>query len=202
MDSYQSQNPNLPNPYELRKAIIKAGITYLDRSLYFLSSRPNPRTPQCITLAIDGWTGQTYGAKNTNIIALCNGQSYFLWSDRNEDELDSTTDYLLPLIKDKIEYLLSKNILISSITTDNATNMINLGSALYQIPSQGKVILHISCSAHTVQLMIKNIVNLKPIEQYISSALALINPFISKDGKKLRLELHKFQINQGRIKHL
>src|SRR4051794_39256655 len=58
-----------------------------------------------ITLAIDGWTGQRYGAKNTNIIALCKGKSYLLWSDRNSDEKDGT-DYLFPMIKEKIEFLL------------------------------------------------------------------------------------------------
>ena len=132
------------------------------------------------------------------MIALCSGKSYFLWSDRNEDELDSTVDYLFPLVRGKIDFLLQRGLIITAITTDNATNMINLGTALYQIEKQGKVILHISCSAHTIQLMIEKIVELSPIQVYISAALALLNPFQTKDGKKLRLELRQFQLGQGK----
>jgi hypothetical protein len=150
-----------------------------------------------VTLAIDGWTGHSYGAKNTNIIALCNGKSYLLWSDRNSDLNDGTENYLFPLINEKIQFLLAKNVAICAITTDNATNMLNLGKELYKLPNSGPVILHLSCSAHTIQLMLQDIVGLEPIYTVIRDALAMIEPFIAKNGKKLRLDLRKSQISSG-----
>jgi len=151
-----------------------------------------------ITLAIDGWTGQRYGAKNTNIIALCKGKSYLLWSDRNSDEIDGTDNYLFPLIKGKIEFLMSKHIAVCAITTDNAQNMLNVGKELYKLPNSGPVILHLSCSAHTIQLMLKDIVLMEPINTTIDAALAIIEPFLAKGGKRLRLELRKAQISAGK----
>ena len=150
-----------------------------------------------ITLAIDGWTGHRYGAKNTNIIALCRGKSYLLWSDRNSDEKDGT-DYLFPMIKEKIEFLLSKSIAVCAITTDNAPNMLNVGKELYRLPNSGPVILHLSCSAHTIQLMLKDVVLMEPINAVICDALAIIEPFLAKGGKSLRLELRKSQISAGK----
>jgi len=93
----------------------------------------------------------------------------------------------------QIKFLLQKNIIFTSLTTDNAANMILLGSKLYQIPQQGRVILHISCSAHTIQLMIENIVTLKPIADYIDDAIKLIDAFTTKEGKLYRNLLRKYQ---------
>ena len=148
-----------------------------------------------VTLAIDGWTGHKFGAKNTNILALCNGKSYLLWSDRNYDHTDSTDTYLFPLVRDKIQYLLQKNVAVCAITTDNATNMLNVGKELYKLPGSGPVILHLSCSAHTVQLMLQDIADLQPMASIISCALSIIDPFTGKGGKKLRIELRKSQIS-------
>jgi hypothetical protein len=153
-----------------------------------------------ITLAIDGWTGHAFGAKNTNIMALCNGKSYLLWSDRNADERDSTESYLFPLIHEKIQFMWSKNIAVGAITTDNAANMLNIGKELYKLPiwlPNKSAILHISCSAHTVQLMLQDIVNLEPISAAIRDALVLLDPFTTANGKKLRNDLRKQQIRDG-----
>ncbi|MGE5905338.1 hypothetical protein, partial [Klebsiella pneumoniae] len=64
--------------------------------------------PSFVTLAIDGWTGQTYGAKITNSIALCNGISYLLWTHRSADTSDATDEYLFPLINGQIQSLLGR----------------------------------------------------------------------------------------------
>jgi hypothetical protein len=151
-----------------------------------------------VTLAIDGWTGHTFGAKNTNILAICNGKSYLLWSDRNSDEKDATDSYLFPLVHEKIQFLLSKNIAVCAITTDNAPNMLNIGNQLYKLPGSGPVILHLSCSAHTIQLILQEIAALDPINNVIEQALGIIEPFTTKNGKALRLELRKTQILAGK----
>ena len=162
------------------------------------SQAGNP--PRFITLAIDGWTGQTYGAKNTNSIALCANKSYLLWSDCNCDSYDSAEEYLLPLLSKQIKFLLQKNIIVTSLPTDNAANMIKLGTLLYQIPQQGRVILHISCSAHTIQFKIENIVKLQPIVEYIDDAIKLIDAFTTTEGKTFRNSLKKYQKAHG-VKH-
>src|SRR3954462_12240618 len=42
--------------------------------------------------------------------------------------------------------------------------------------------------------MIHDIVRLAPIQRYIDDALALLDPFTTKEGKKLRLEFRRAQV--------
>src|SRR5258708_4218193 len=44
--------------------------------------------------------------------------------------------------------------------------------------------------------MIEDIVTLNPIQRIIDDALALLDPFTTKDGKKLRIELRDLQTNK------
>jgi hypothetical protein len=176
-----------------RGLILKAAARIFSETLQILQN-----TNSFVTLALDGWTGQTYGAKNTNIVALANGKSYLLWSDRNNDEKDSTEDYLFPLVHEKIKFLLEKNVAICAITTDNAKNMLNIGRELYKLPGSGPVILHLSCSAHTIQLMLQEIMDLEPISSLIYQALSIIDPFLTKNGKQMRLNLRKSQVTAGK----
>lgn len=185
----------MPSAYQHRKRVLDMGNKIFKSSLNILKSDVLNAIPSFVTLALDGWTGQTYGAKNTNSIALCNEQSYLLWSHRNSDTSDSVDSYLYPLVKNQIQCLLSRGICVVAMTTDNASNMILLGKKLYQIPNQGRVILHISCSAHTIQLMISNIVELKPLERFIKEAENLLEAFTTVEGKKFRLELRNHQKN-------
>ena len=191
-----SENMKFINIKQHKKQIMAIASSKFNEILEILQNNNN-----LITLAIDGWTGHAYGAKNTNIIALCNGKSYLLWSDRNSDEKDSTDAYLFPLIHEKIKFLWSKSIAICAITTDNATNMLNVGRELYNLPiwlPNKSVILHISCSAHTIQLMLQDIINLEPIATVIRDVLAILDPFTTVNGKKLRTDLRKQQVLDGK----
>ena len=170
----------------LRALILQKGESTLKEILEELRGK-------FVTLAIDGWTGQTYGSKNTNILALAAGKSYLLWSDRNEDEKDSTDNYLFPLGHEKIEELKKEEIAVCAITTDNAPNMVRIGTLLYQLEESGPVILHLSCSAHSIQLMLQEIVELEPIQHLIKKSLSIIEPFIGKNGKEWRLALRRMQ---------
>jgi len=191
------QADKIPSAYQHRKRVLEIGNRIFKSSLNILKSDVLNAIPSFVTLALDGWTGQTYGAKNTNSIALCNGLSYLLWSHRNSDTSDSVDTYLFPLIKNQIKCLVDKGICVVAITTDNASNMILLGKKLYEIPNQGRVILHISCSAHTIQLMITKIVELKPLERFIKEAENLLEAFTTVEGKKFRLELRNHQKNNS-----
>jgi hypothetical protein len=184
-----SEIVKLQSKYQLKNALLSSAAELFNQIIKTLQN-------SFITLAIDGWTGHKYGAKNTNIIALAKGKSYLLWSDRNCDEKDDTDNYLFPLVHEKIKFLLAKGIAICAITTDNARNMLNVGKELYKLPDSGPVILHLSCSAHTIQLMLQEIVGMEPLDSVITAALAIIDPFISKNGKKLRLDLRKSQLLQ------
>ena len=194
VQKFPSLSPILPQKKNYRSLVVARGNEIFAATLSKLSSQAGS-PPRFITLAVDGWTGQKYGTKNTNTIALCANKSYLLWSDENSDDIDSAENYLFPLLQKQIKYLLEKNIIVSSLTTDNAANMMQLGTRLYQIPQQGKVILHISCSAHTIQLMIEKIVQLKPIATYVEDALQLIDAFTTTEGKKYRILLRKYQLN-------
>jgi hypothetical protein len=175
---------------EIRANILSAGKEIFDKIIRKLQTDAN-----FVTLALDGWTPHAHGAKNTNIIALSGGKSYLLWSDRNSDEKDTTEGYLLPLLQEKIEYLLSKQIAVVAFTSDNAENMLKLGREMYKLPKTGPIILHICCSAHTIELILTDIISLEPLNSLITHCLAIIGDFTGKNGKDYRLQLRNFQKN-------
>jgi len=189
-------NEKIPSAYQHKKKVNKIGNMIFNKVLQILSPLPScyVNSPTFVTLAVDGWTGHTYGGKNTNTLALCKEKSYLLWSDRNDNDDDSVDSYLFPLISKQISFLLQCGAIIVAITTDNASNMILLGTKLYQIRPQGSVILHISCSAHTIQLMIGRIVELKPVKRFIDEIEKLLDAFTTAEGKKYRLELRNHQL--------
>ena len=200
LQTYESiklpQNQKIPSAYQHRKKVNEIGNKIFQKTLSILAPSPSSHfnSPSFVTLAIDGWTGHTYGSKNTNTIALCKEKSYLLWSDRNDNDNDAVECYLFPLISKQISELLQRGVMIVAITTDNAANMILLGTELYQIKPQGKVILHISCSAHTIQLMIAKIVELSPVKRIIEETEKLLEAFTTMEGKKYRLEMRNHQL--------
>ena len=130
----------------IRKRILSLGNDVFSKIIESLSNKPQ----LFVTLAVDGWTGHAFGGKNTNIIAIAQKQAYLLWSDRNEDADDSATDYLVPLMTEKIKFLIQREVAVVAFITDNAANMRKSGVELYQNELFGRVVLRISCSAHTI----------------------------------------------------
>jgi len=197
LQSYESiklpYHQKIPSAYQHRKKVKEIGDKIFKKSLEILATQNKLVMPTFVTLAIDGWTGHTYGGKNTNILALYKEQSILLWSDRNDNDNDAVDSYLFPLVSKQITYLLRRGVMVVAVTTDNASNMISLGSQLYQIKPQGSVILHISCSAHTIQLMIAKIVELNPLRRFITESENLLEAFTTTEGKRLRLELRNHQ---------
>jgi hypothetical protein len=179
-----------------KKLILEAGDKEFKKVLKSFKENRN-----FVTLAVDGWTGHTYGAKNTNIVALSGEKSYLLWSDSNQMDTDNAENYLFPLIHNKILELIKEDIAVCAVTTDNAANMVSTGRLLYDSldlrynrdPSNSPVVLHILCSAHTIELILKDILELTPIKGLFQSALAIIDPFLTKGGKLLRISLKNTQ---------
>jgi len=149
-----------------------------------------------VSLAIDGWTPHEFANKVTNIICIRKGVTYLLWSDTNSGN-DSTNEYLYPLVESKITFLIENNIFPIAVITDNASNMISLGTKIYQNDQFGRVVLHISCTAHTLQLIINDILQLEPIKFIFSSLQSLLNAF--KSSKKLRILLRKLQEQNNNV---
>jgi hypothetical protein len=178
------------NRRQVHDAVIDNGNALFNNALQELKNK-------FCSLVIDGWTNHEYGPKVTNIIVVSRGRSYLLWSDVNYGH-DKSDSYLVPLITDKIELLISHSIPVTSVCTDNASNMINLGTSLYQNSHFGRVVLHICCNAHTFQLMVNEIFNIKKISEYFHKVLAIQDLFTKEGGKKMRVKLDNIQrINQS-----
>jgi hypothetical protein len=189
-NNHNNMNDIMPPHHSMiRKQILALGNDVFEKIITSISNKSQLFT----TLAVDGWTGQKFGGKNTNIIGIAQKQPYLLWSDRNEDTEDSATDYITPLLTEKITYLIKRDVAVVAFVTDNAPNMRKSGAELYQNELFGRVVLRVSCSAHTIQLMIEEIFALEPLAAFFNNCLKLLESFKSKDSKKLRLELSAMQ---------
>jgi hypothetical protein len=189
MDDF-STNSVIPSQRNtIRKRIMTLGNEVFESIIESLSNKPQVFT----TLAADGWTPHKYGAKNTNIIAIAQQQAFLLWSDKNDDTDDSADDYLVPLLTSKIKYLIEKGVAVVAVVTDCASNMRRSGTELYNNPLFGRVVLRIGCSAHVVQLMINNILDLEPCAGIFRDCMKLLELCKGQDSKKLRQEIISMQ---------
>jgi len=189
MDSF-STNSIIPSQRNsLRKEIMTLGNEVFDSIIKSLANKPQVFT----TIAVDGWTAHLYGPKNTNIIAIAQKQAFLLWSDRNEDTDDSANDYLVPLLTTKIKYLIERGVAVVAVVTDCAPNMRKSCAELYNNPLFGRVVLRIGCSAHVVQMMINDILELEPCAGIFNSCMKLLELFKCKDSKRLRQEIMSMQ---------
>jgi hypothetical protein len=148
---------------------------------------------QTVTVAFDGWTDQ-HSAKILNVI-LCSGSKAYYWSSVYLGHTSTTgeamADKLMPIIDD----LLSANICIVAIVSDNEAATI---AAQKQITSMQKCIhiLNVRCAAHALNLVVRAIIGVDQGSELLTD-VADITGFIR--AKKLyRQAIIDIQRNQAR----
>ena len=143
---------------------------------------------QPITIAMDGWTN-VRGNKVTNILLICSGISYYFTSIEHEFVFN-TADVLVPILSDKIKYLLEMGIQIVALTTDNENLMQLVRQELNKLYP---ILIIIPCSAHIIQLCFKYICHNETIKNIIDETMELIK--LVHNDKVNRLKLLELQKN-------
>ncbi len=148
-----------------------------------------------ITVAIDGWTN-VRSNKVTNILLISLGESFFYKSIENPYE-QNTAEYLIPILKENIQFLIDKKIRVVALTTDNENLMINVRNKMKNI---FPVLIIIPCSAHIIQLCFKTLCKINNIKLIIDETMTII--YDIKNNIKNRLLLLNLQKNDNQPEQL
>ena len=177
------ENPEVTiSKRELRELIIFDGNKLKSDIIQNLKNSKQP-----ITLAFDGWTNVRTN-KVINLMLIANGNIYYYDSIENKEK-QNTKEYLLSLFIDKINKLLNEGLNLIAITTDNE---ILMKSTCNDLVKTFPILLNIPCSAHLIQLCLKNICNSKTFKTTVDKLINLLNSF--KNNKQNRLNLSNLQL--------
>lgn len=177
---------SINNNFKLSKSKLKEfmmleGNRINENILNMLSVNEDP-----VTIALDGWTN-VRSNKVTNILLICSGISYFYTSIENKDNLNNA-NWLVPVLTEKISFLINKKINVVAITTDNENLMKFVRN---KISETFPILIVMPCSAHILQLCLKQICKIDTIKSIIDKTLELVNCI--KRNKAKTLELLKLQ---------
>lgn len=189
-DHYFRKATNCSNKYiftksKLREFIITEGEKVNKNTIDMICLNNLP-----VTIAIDGWTNVRMN-KVTNILLICSGISYFYASIENKFN-NNTAGYLVPILSEKIKYLMEKGMRIVAITTDNEYLMKLTRQQLNKIHP---ILIIVPCSAHIFQLCFKSICQIENIKKIIDETYGIINSI--RNNKDNRLRLLELQKNDG-----
>ncbi len=151
------------------------------------------RTQRCpVSLVLDGWTNVNH-AKVTNILLVCAGKAYYWCSITNATERN-TAEWITSAVTPVIEAIEMESIPVVSYVADNEAVMSSTHDRLVeQFPS----LIRIPCAAHTVQLIVRKMLQHDVFARYISEYIDMLNEFSGK--KELRLALHTAQPEATRL---
>lgn len=152
----------------------------------FISNLASPETN--LLLAIDGWTNSRQN-KVTNILLINTKmrETYF-WNSIENDLDFNTAEWNFKMLFPLINELLQSGFTIIGLVMDNEP----LNHAIFKlINNELPFFLHIPCSAHTIQIIVNDILALNPLSLWKEKADALINK--CRNDKKIRIELKKIQ---------
>lgn len=145
---------------------------------------------QPITVAFDGWTN-VRSNKVTNILLICSGKIYYYTSVENKT-CQNTSNYLIKILDEKINFLLKSGLRLTSITTDNENVM---KMTRQELNKKYPILIIIPCSAHIIQLCFKSLQKIEAIKNIIDEILEII--YIIRNNKKYKLKLSELQVNDG-----
>ena len=131
-----------------------------------------------VTLALDGWTN-VRSNKVTNLLLIANGISYYYASIENYNK-QNNKEWLVSKISEKIDNMLDKGINLIALATDNE---IVMKSTSIELKNKYPILITIPCSAHLIQLCLKNICNINVIKSIISNIITITNNFKYKENK-------------------
>lgn len=134
-----------------------------------------------VTLALDGWTNVVQD-KVTNIVLLCGGVAYYWKSITNKYAAD-TSIWIFNELKAVLDELRQLHISVVALVTDNAASMVNLRLWM----QRDYHLLSVPCAAHTIQLVVRDIMDLPAISCYTTVFDKVLDAFKSKE-QRLKLK--------------
>jgi Protein of unknown function (DUF 659)/hAT family C-terminal dimerisation region len=166
-----------------RKSLKQLQYNLAQRSKELILQRTS-RSEFPSALALDGWTNCVQ-SKVTNVLLLSQGNSYFLNSYENVCEAN-TSDNLYKLILPLLDGLTNKKVKITGIVMDNASVNIKL---FHLLKNPYPHLIRLPCSAHLVQLCVKQIIKLSGIREIIEFMELILNTFRSNSAYTRRLRM-------------
>lgn len=150
-----------------------------------------------ITIAFDSQTNPTTKDHIVNLI-LADGRNEYFQKSINIKLEPLTGDYLAKIIEESIVELEKLNILILGLCGDNASNNIKMSKI---IQNKYPHIVYVNCAAHSVQLIIKDILKIYPLNEAFSASKKIVKLMLTKQNRK---KLNDLQIakNEKPIKIL
>lgn len=145
-----------------------------------------------VSVGVDGWTNVRH-EKVINLCPVSRGKAYY-WDSKVLKQGASALEQT-PLVLQGLQSLIEAKVTVAAIVTDNES----VNGALYrELRTSLPFLLHIPCAAHTIQLCVKAIMRLKPMQPVIKSFSLLLSAF--KGNKLLRSKV-KLQQSLLRVGH-
>jgi len=136
-----------------------------------------------VSFACDGWTNVRH-EKVTNVVLLTGERAYYWCSIVNSDE-SNTAAWLYSRIRPIMQELITEHkVHISAFVADNeAVNGATHARLLADFP----FLVHVPCAAHTVQLIVRNVLSAAPFACTVQQFFDMLKPFeLKKNSQALR----------------
>lgn len=170
---------NCPIP---KRTALKTAVTLLAGSikadvLIRLRSSSAP-----VTVAIDGWTNVRQ-TKVTNVVLLNSGVAFYWCSIPNTYDAN-TAEWLEQQLTPVLRSLVEQGIRFSALVADNeAVNDALWAKLLQPFP----FLIRVPCAAHTVQLVVHQILMIRRFKRCLDSVRELLRLFEKNKAQRLRL---------------
>jgi hypothetical protein len=139
-----------------------------------------------VTVAIDGWTNVRQ-TKVTNVVLLCCGAAYYWCSIANTYDANTAT-WLEQQLSPVLNELVASGVRFSALVADNEA----VNDALWtQLTASFPFLIRVPCAAHTIQLVVHQIMLIRRFERCITTVRSIIRRF--EKNKADRLQLRQLQ---------
>ena len=136
-----------------------------------------------VTIAIDGWTNIRQ-SKVTNVMLLCSGVAYFWRSVVNKHSANTAT-WLENALTPVLNELISLNIRFVALVADNEA----VNDALFEkLLSPFPFLIRVPCAAHTIQLVVRQIMNIKRFKSTLTTVKEILSAFEKQKEARNRLQ--------------
>jgi len=168
----------LPSRRGVKNSVHELSSELRSKLIVYLQSTPNP-----ISIALDGWTNVQHN-KVTNVVLLAGGCPFYWTSIVNKME-SNTAEWVFQRLLPIIEELITKHRLrIVAVAADNeAVN----GALIRKVALP--FLVHAPCAAHTVQLVVKNVLESASFLTTVEQLHDLLSFFNAKEHRNALKQL-------------
>lgn len=178
-----------------KRRVVKSAVTQLALNMKADVLQRLRSSSAPITVAIDGWTNVRQ-TKVTNIVLICCGVAYYWRSIPNTYDANTAEwldQQISPLLRELAEY----GVRFSALVADNeAVNDALWARLLEPFP----FLIRVPCAAHTIQLVVQQIMVIRRFNRSLSTARDIIRRF--EKNKADRLQLRHLQNASGQREYV